>query len=419
MYIKRRIIYFDLFRKIPFVFLSRNLSFYAIPLLCLLIASCSSEVVIHKESNDLASDPPLDKNYIEDASIQEQLNYKEYHLTSLMEHILDVNPGFEKLTEFKAGKRKRPAVYMSGLLDGFYPSGKDEEHLSLEAFTDLDGETWYPILTRIKEGERHAENALYLINSFDPDTESEYVKAYHLNEEGELILVDGHFAEDEFLSMSQKSTLEESVYTLSIVSCAPIEGIKKIAYTDCYSGGGTGSGGYTPPSTLRIEKIEINDKKESWIEKADIEFQGVKVSFDGSQFVRDYSIGFSSSYLNLTGSRKAVTKISNSDIGSFQTVNFKIGSESSNSSFVFTVYEYDSWPAPKKYIQTSLLPASCDCARPNYNLFGYRSYQTPYFNRVYSINRNASTDGIPYAFGRTISNPEDNYSGRIKFTNSG
>ena len=129
------------------------------------------------------------------------------------------------------------------------------------------------------------------------------------------------------------------------------------------------------------------------------------------------SISFSSSYLNLTGSRKAITKISNSEIGSFQTVNFKIGSESSNSSFVFTVYEYDSWPAPKKYIQTSLLPASCDCARPNYNLFGYRSYQTPYFNRVYSINRNASTDGIPYAFGRTISNPEDNYSGRIKFTN--
>lgn len=358
-----------------------------------------------------------DKASIYQASLNEKLYYKEFHLTSLMEEILRVNPGFEKFIDTKNNKSERPALYMEALLKNEESSSKEEEHPSLNAFTDLEGEDWYPILELVKEGSGESTDATYLLKTFDSIQQLEIVMAFNVDELGSLFLIDEDYTESEFNAISNKSN-SSSVYYMSLGGCLPDNANQKALTGDCYSNGGPIEAP-VPANILNIEKIEIFDKKESWIEKADIYFAGGLTRYNDSQqkFLRDFSISSTSSYSNLSGVPNKITKISNSELGQFETVNFKVGAEDTKAVSVFTVYEKDSWPAPLRYVITSLLGAPCDCARAGFSSLNYRSYQTPYFNRVFNFQENGLINGAPPAYGRTFNAIEDNFSARIKFSN--
>lgn len=370
--------------------------------------SCNKD--INSSESEITNSGILDKVSVQVANLSDQLAYKEHHLLSLMETVLEQNPDLNKTLNFKASKDERPKVLLKNLLNnGSF--AKSEQHPSLEAFTDLDGETWHPVIERVRKGTGNPKQDIYATTSFNQETGKEFVQAYHLKDDGQLVLIDDNYTESEFLqSASGKAT--PSVFSVTLTDC-PIGTINDGCDLNPESAGASPSS-----DVLKIQKIRINKKRETWIEKADIEFQGLKISLQNGKYKRAFHISSSSSYANLDGRRQKMTKVSNSQLGNYKTVNFKIGRESAKSSFIFAIYEYDSWPAPRRRIDFSILPASCDCSRPDIQYKGYRSwYKDPYFNRVYSINRNHLTDGsIRPAFGKTFLS-DDITSAAIKFSN--
>jgi len=406
-----------------------KLNLYYVMLFLLFMASCSNESILPESNTDSVSTSEmemfsriLDKNYIQNASLKEKLVYKDHYLTSLMEAVIEVNPGFENNAVFKTSKKENPEVYIEGLLKiSSQKTEKSESTLkkgieSLNAFTDLEGEKWYPVLKRLRKGgDSSSKEAIYLLKSYNENSKEEFVKAYQLKKNGIFKLIHDDFTEEMFLNSSKSGKAEPSVYSVTLQRCPPVDDPKqKAAYVDCSSGGGGGSGG-TPSSVLNIEKIRINDKKESWIEKAEICFTGAKISFNGEQFERDWYISGSGSFSHLAGTIETITKISLMELGDKQTVNFKIGAVRDNSSFVFSIYEWDAWPAPNRYVKLGVIPGSCYCRRSGITTLKYRSYQTPYFDRVFSLNHNYLTDGVYSAFGKSFLSIEDNLSGWIEF----
>ncbi|UJH67520.1 hypothetical protein [Allomuricauda sp. SCSIO 65647] len=370
--------------------------------------SCSNGGINFEEKKDSISNI-LDKQSVQNAPLKDKLTYKEFHLTSLMAEVIKVNPDFDKISEFKTSKGERPAVYIKSLLLENDLGSKDDVDPSVDAFTDLEGETWHPVLTLINQGVGGADNATFAVSSYNEDTGVEFVKAYQLNEVGELELVDEDYTEDEF-SKTTSSKGNLSVYSLSLVECGQQPAaIKKIAYQNCGRSVGTiGIGGGTSgisKTSLKITKMKIKDKKESWLEKADVQIYGWFFPFRSSncedtanvcpQGSRDYTEAIDIWYpnnkkginrLNLPEYR--LSKYSNRDVRKERnkTINKHLmyddnrPERESGVYLAYVIYEYDGWPAPRKYISFN-----------NHNRFvdglPYRSYNQKYHFQIVRANR--------------------------------
>ncbi|MDF0715006.1 hypothetical protein PY092_02500 [Muricauda sp. 334s03] len=258
----------------------------------------------------------------------------------------------------------------------------DSVQLSLQAFVELEGESWYPYVHKIKEG--RGNEPLILINSYDPDTKKEIVQGYKLNTTGQLKLKYQDLSEEDIFGPNPiPEAIGNNVFVLGIspedqeyIIPDPIQGFEDGEGTSL---GGGGSGNV--PEDLQIQKIKIKDKKESWIEKADVYiygyamsgnpnffeplgyFWGDRVTIDGAQIRNnpEYKLG----------------KFSNSDVnnGTFKTINKHIvnRSESCGLFISYIIYEYDGFPAPLKSVYFN---------RPDGSSakISYRSYNQKYIS---------------------------------------
>lgn len=357
--------------------------------LTMFLASCQNE---EEHSLPLEQNQSIsllfDKSGIERATLNEKLAYKNYHLTNLMEETLQVSPDFNEQLSKKSVKERNPSIfYFDDLLSGdIVGKGQrtidDSVRFSLKAFIDLDGGSWHPYVYKIKEGK--GSEPLFLINSYNPDTEKEIVQGYKLDATGQLKLKYRNLSEEDIFGPNPiEETIGNDVYVLGIspedqeyILPEPIQSFDEGEGT---SPGGSGGGGGNAPEDLQIHKIKIKDKKESWLEKADVYiygyamsgnpnffeplgyFWGDRVTIDGAQIRNnpEYSLG----------------KFSSSDVnnGTFKTINKHIMNKSESSSvFIsYIIYEYDGFPAPLK---------SVDFDRPDGSeaTISYRSYNQDY-----------------------------------------
>ncbi len=344
-------------------------------LFTIVILSCTKED--NKLSNTYSNfDLNLyDKDYIETASIAEKLRYKEFHLSSLMEAVLEINPEFEYLEEFKTAKEEQPTFYLEKLLTSSYKdknvsleNDKTGKTSSLGAFTDLEGDTWYPVLKRIKKGTGKPKDAVYLMNSYNQKTENEHVKAFILNND-ELELLEENYTEDMFLSQSKTNRVSSSFYSLSLSICPDEDGpILKVS--NCGGGGGV-------PSSYDLSTINIKDKKESWIEKADIH--------QLTQFWDFIESGvYYKSTLNPKGS--LIRKVKENELNKNLTVDKFVAGRSAQGIVQYLIFEHDNFPAPP---QASVIQG------PSGSTFEmrYRSWNKDYDHQLLNVNQ--SNSGIP------------------------
>jgi hypothetical protein len=390
--------------------------FYLLLFIFFLTISCTKEDLQPAENinatvmfdNNKIDVKILNKDYIQSAPLREKLIYKDYHLTSLMGAVIKTNANFGNLSELKKTKEnERPAVYLESLLNSDGGSQKVNKDLSIGAFTDLDGETWYPVLELFKEGDNIVKNSVYLVKSFDENSEKEFVKAYKSDENGNLNLIDNDFTEDEFLNNYKSSNTNSSVYVLKVIQPCDNQPVRfknnpkliEVVGT-CSSGGSTGGGNNGNQSKmLKIESFVIKDKKESWIEKADVHIFGYNVNMNipdpnnsGSSSKRfNYFIKDNPNYGN---SAYLMAKVSNRDVRKriTKTVNYDLVNSDWDGFTVYVIFEYDSWPSPIKYNTVNLPDGTVSRVY-------WRSYNNKYAAYIVKSNRNVQFNNFPLIYG--------------------
>lgn len=244
----------------------------------MLLTACSKENdTINTLNEGIASEGKteiLSKKAIENAEINEKLAYKDFHLATLVEAVITSDTDLTDLEAAASAKEGEPAMYIERVLrrrssaKGNSTSMDDLTLNSLDAFKDLDGETWYPILTLKRREADGLKNALYLFDSYDEPTEQEIVHAYRMGQSGALELVNANFTETMFNNLGKASKDDPQVFAVTLSNIPP-GASDYVMYTEPIFGGG-GSGGGTSSSYYQLYKMKIKEKKESWLEKADI-----------------------------------------------------------------------------------------------------------------------------------------------------
>ncbi|SDQ10904.1 hypothetical protein [Flagellimonas zhangzhouensis] len=379
--------------------------------LLILLSSCENEeepslVIEENQSNSLL----FDKAGIERAELKEKLAYKNYHLTKLMEELYRLNPNFDNEKAGKSAKAEHLNAFYFKDLFSKNIEGKSESTLndsiqySLEAFIELEGESWYPYVYKIKDGT--GTQPLFLINSFDLDLKKEIVQGYILNVRGQLELKYRDLLENDIFGPNPvEEALENEVFVLGIAPEDQEYILPEDENADSYGGGGGNDD--ILPEDLQIFKIKIKDKKESWLEKADVHIYGYAMSDDEDFF---QPLGFFwGDRITIDGAQirnnpeYVLGKFSNSDVnnGTFKTINKHLMNKRASSSIFisYIIYEYDGFPAPLKQVSFGR-PGGTDA------LISYRSYNQKYI----SAQVRACDDFIPEnyfvlnGFGNSISN---------------
>lgn len=331
----------------------------------------------------------LDKNYIENAPVSEQMKYKRYHLLKLATWISHNNNEVISLAGTLNRNIENKDFSVQNIISDFKKSGRDltpevEKDLteSLEAFINLDGEDWYPYI-RFENMRENLNKSPYddskpLFAIQDVENNTEIAVGYQENVNGELEeisekLVEGTIGE------------EDDIIVIGIGTCPfAYEGEPcpfKSSVPD-------------PPFgfSLKIGDMKIKSHKESWPFRSDISFTGY---YEPSLPVNSGNCGElmyrSVDCYNPDGSsidqyrRKWIEK------GDTRTQNFKMKTQVDyeNDDIVFyVIFEHDSWPAPNKTV-TFNFPNGI--AR---NVI-YRSWQSKYDAQMVSMDPNNSY-GIPY-----------------------
>tara|TARA_R110002051_G_scaffold315223_1_gene393355 strand:- start:1708 stop:2694 length:987 start_codon:yes stop_codon:yes gene_type:complete len=295
-----------------------------------------------------------------------------------MEETLHLSPDFNEQLSKKPGKERNPSIfYFDDLLSGdIVGKGQriidDSIRFSLDAFIDLDGGSWHPYVYMIKEGK--GKGSFFLIISYDPDTEKEIVQGYKLYATGQLELKYRDLSEEDVFGPNPKpEALENDVFVLGIspedqeyILPDPIEGF------DDGEGTSPGGGG-SINNWVKMQYVKIKDKKESWLEKADVKFEVVAVTAS-SLTPGDFSTHCGpNAGLGCYWDGSFLVHCNNGEVGDKRLINRDMGilqtGDLANIA-AFVIFEYDSWPAPSHVYEKTLNGETLKV--------GYRSYQSPY-----------------------------------------
>ncbi|MEQ5790118.1 hypothetical protein J4E06_03585 [Muricauda sp. NFXS6] len=363
--------------------------------LAILLGSCENEVeqnLLFKESQTISL--LFDKAEVEKAELKEKLVYKNYHLTNLMEEVLRSNLDFDQ----KMGKKSEKvqglrSFYFDDLLsEDIAGKGRrtnnDSIQFSLSAFIDLDGGSWHSYVYKIKEG--RGSQPLFLINSYDPDMEKEIVQGYKLGSAGQLELKYRDLSEDDVFGPNPvQGAIGNDIYVLGIspedqeaMLPEPFEAFNDGEIPEPSSGeGSSGGGGGTSNTYVKIQYVKIKDKKESWLEKADVKFEVVTAtasSLTPGNFRTHcgYNVG-----LGCYWNGSFLVHCNNNEVGDKRLVNRDMGIIQQGDLAkiaVYVIFEYDSWPAGKEVFEKTLNGETLKV--------GYRSYQSTYDEQVVNFH---------------------------------
>lgn len=347
------------------------------PFLLLLFIFLSSLSCDHDEDLEVSNDMILekrmyDKEYIKDATLNEQLNYRIFHLSQLVNELRVSEIEFDKMFSKNSGKDNSfNKLFFSDLL---YSNALDNKgkgvnknmEFSLGAFMGLSEQDLLPYIEKIKNGD--TSDPLFLVSSYDIKNDRETVLGLKLDSEGKLQIVSSDVTEENvFGDKTGKVAGRNAVYKVDSDGCGNY-------YKNAGCGSSGSTGGVTTSGTVAIRTIQIRDKKDSWLSNAQIRFQKVTAGdFNSSNFYTH--CGINDAWCNLDGDWLAQYSSREVKKGRVVNVNKYLGRKSGD--FVlYALYEYDNWPAPKKTFKRNINGADV--------YVEYRSYQTPYDHNVFT-----------------------------------
>ncbi|SNZ00606.1 hypothetical protein [Flagellimonas pacifica] len=245
-----------------YFFSKLRLSVLVLPLF---FSSCQKEEQIDLSDNSYKSNL-YNKDYIKEASLKEQLEYKIYHLSSLMQGVVKSGIDYNSMFYGKAKKDETGQLLLfrdiiqSNSVDNKNRIVSDSISFSLDAFEGLSEVLMNPTLEKLKDGDE--SNPIFLMSSYDETLEEQVVIGFEFDENGEIKMLDGYIQEEDIFSSASKDD-HTQVFKIGVDD-------------DCNCpGGGSSEGGTSENSSewVKMEYIKIKDKKESWLEKADIKFE--------------------------------------------------------------------------------------------------------------------------------------------------
>lgn len=387
------------------------------------LISCSD-----KEPFNLKSDnfniANITKQEIENASLKQKLEYKRHHMKVLAswiatksDQIIALNTQNQNI--FKSNDSDYKYFFVEDLLQDLvvnnkndYRTTQDFENVkaSLEAFKNLEGVSWYPMIFIKKESnfsfsKSNLEELTYIALE-DADENGESFTAYEVLDNDEIIEVQEPFTE-EFVGNNELLVVEliacNDEYLMQYKSSNKISSCISID-----SGGGGGTGGTSNALSLKLEKMKIKDLKEGWPGRPEIGFKGYKVSninsiaYDCNEFIH----ASVDCWGNLAGQR--IGRIKRSWENDERTYNFAIKTDDNNSDDIiyYIIFEQDSWPAPWKQ---ELFPFASGLN----SRIPYRSWQDIYDKQILSQNQN-NPYNYKYANNFSTENSTIKYNLKLK-----
>lgn len=371
------------------------------------MTSCSTEEDLNSPIHETTSsykDMFNDKSYIENAELKTKLEYKKYHLKNIAKWIsgnnIEVLNSVKKHYKEVDQNRNEISLFLKDLdIDFKEKIGKDYSsklESSLNAFVELEGESWYPKITVLnadklmEKSTYDSEKPIIVFSEYEEEIGVESLVGYQENLEGELVELDE--------PVTEEFAMDKTLVVLSIDNViAPID--------DEFSGGGGSGSGGSSYYRLKINKIKLKQHKEDWHNGAsELHFAGFKVSrlpiYSGE--CRESMTGSAHCY---TDDGNRVSKVSRGDVGDEFTADYTINTYDSFSSsdiIFFVLFEQDSWPAPRN-VET--FPFSNGEFRNVY----YRSYQGGYDAIMLSMN-SSNNYGLPSARGYSTENAGIKYN---------
>ena len=373
-----------------------------------LFSSCSSDEKINEQATPEEVNF-LDKAYIEKATVDEQLEYKRFHLLNLATWLSHHNNEVRGLVQsFNKNNSQQEIFSVESLINEFKKSGYEispekEESLnaSLAAFRNLEGQDWHPYI----KYERMIEDAnkqpyddskpLYAMQ--DVENNEEIAVGYQENADGDLE------------EISEKLTPEvvgeeDDIIVIGIGVCPiAIEGEPCVFQSSVPD----------PPGNffiLRIGSMKVKSHKEAWPFRSDISFTGFYEPYlpansgDCGQLMFRSVNCYDPDGSNIDQYHR--NWISNGDN---KVQNFKMKSQTNSISddiVFYIIFEHDSWPAPNKTVTFNF---SNGRAR---NVI-YRSWQSKYDSRMVAMDP-SNTYGLPYANNVDVDNSDIEYDLQVR-----
>ena len=194
------------------------------------------------------------------------------------------------------------------------------------------------------------------------------MQGYRLDATGQLELKHRDLSEDDVFGPNSKpEALENDIYVLGISPDG-----QEYPLPDPISEY-IGGGGGTSNTYVKMQYVKIKDKKESWIEKADVKFEVVAVAAN-SLNPGEYSTHCGvNAGLGCYWNGSFLVHCNNSEVGDKRLINRSMGITQTGAFAniaAYVIFEYDSWPAPAHIYERTLNGESLKV--------GYRSYQSPY-----------------------------------------
>ncbi len=371
----------------------------------LILVSCSKNESIQQDYSESSSFKMYNKSYIENADLSEKLQYRRFHVKKLISWLIKNDKEVRNLVE-KASKSNsgQESYYVETLINKISASKKmtitEDIKFALNAFTDIEGESWYPIIY-FHDLERKnfkipfdSLKTLYATSDYDTTTQEQISIGYQENAVGELETVD----ETLYEGMAD----ENDVIILDLIGCENNNQNQQYR-TGCgpYSGGG----GNNPPNNSSyhfIKKMTVKYHKESWPERSDVKFVGFKLQNPPVQ----------TQHCGINYYARSCTDVDGDMIKKFKwrwvrdkdekTVNFRIDALDPPPNgipmyFNFVIFEQDSWPATKRI-------ATFNYSTGSYAYTEYRSWQVYYDKAKLSywpISSQGNFEGFPYLNGFT------------------
>jgi len=333
---------------------------------------------------------------IENATLDEKLAYKRFHLTKIASWLL------KNETEVKEALNILNSNY-NGEADTFFIESVinqvnsnqeidksetiNDENLefSLTAFVDIENESWFPTM-RVHDFEKYLSRApyddtktLYALDDYDQTNQEQIMKGYQENTDGDLEPINE--------TLNEQLAGEDDIIVLEILPCTGDGGGQEQLRGLCDPEGG----GTQYSFRLRIDKMTVKHHKEGWPGRSEINFKGYALSAPfGTGDCGNNITGTSNCYIYSGRSIEQYKRswINNQDERSQLYLMKTQESEVTDEVVFYLIFEEDSFPAP---LDTKTFQM------PNGDLrnITYRSWQSPYDTQTLSMNP-ANTYGLPY-----------------------
>lgn len=358
----------------------------------------------------------IDKSQVLNASLKQQIEYKRHHMgviskwianhgidliqseTKSEENLLRSSSNLKSSTDLNASyevlvsELVKSSAYDDNniMLDSnSMDQSLDKLRESLNAFSDLGEDSWYPSLRVLESNlENPNKSTKTILSVEDADENGEKFTHYFIEKDGSLQNVD--------FAVSPESTQKYNFIVLEIVKRSESEVEEESTELS-----GKIVSFNNPYSQLELDQMKIKDLKENWPSRSEIAFKGYKINlnpdygYDCGEYI--YS---SVNCHNYSGKR--ITRLKRKHKNKKRNYDWDIekGENFANAILVYVIFEEDSFPAPVK-TASILLPSSSSTN------IGFRSWNSKYDQQALS-NNNSYNLSSPNNFSRNNSSIEYN-----------